>query len=254
MIVFLILVLGLFFGSFLNVVVDRLQNKQSFISGRSKCDFCKKELAWFDLIPLLSFILIRGKCRYCRKKLSYYYPVTELSTGTLFSLAYLCLGPQPLVSLVYYLFITSCFIVIFFSDLKYGIIPDKIILPATVGTVIYLLIFNPQLLIINLLSAIGAGLFFLALFLFTKGKGMGFGDVKLALLLGLFLGFPKVVFALYLAFLTGAIVGLMLIIWKKKKTIKETIPFGPFLILASLIGLFWGNFLIPKIAALLGLL
>jgi len=276
MLLLLIFVIGIFVGSFLNVVVDRLPRKETIAKGKSHCEFCKKELAWYDLIPLLSFLLLKGKCRYCHKKLSLYYPIIELSTGVLFVLAYVYINSQfsilnfqlinqflipnlsifnlqSLISLVYYLFIVSSFIVVFFSDLKYGIIPDKIVFPAIVVTFFYLLIINPQSLIINLFSALGAWAFFLILFLITRGKGMGFGDVKLAFLLGLILGFPKIILALYLAFLTGAFLGIILILCKKKKSIKETIPFGPFLIIGSLIALFWGEFIYPYVLTFFGI-
>lgn len=250
---------GTFFGSFLNVIVDRLPRKETIIKGRSRCEICKKELAWYDLIPLFSFLLLKGKCRYCHKKLSLYYPVIELSTGILFATIYIFVissfpifNSQLLISLAYYLFIASCFIVIFFEDLRFGIIPDKVVFPAIIVTFFYLLIIIPQSLIINLFSAVGACAFFLVLFLITRGKGMGFGDVKLSFLLGLVLGFPKIVLALYLAFLTGAIFGLILIIWRKR-SLKEAIPFGPFLIAAALASLFLGRIITAHIVTFFGL-
>lgn len=257
-----IFVIGLFFGSFLNVIVDRQQRKETVLTGRSYCEFCKKELKWYDLIPIFSFLFLRGKCRYCHKKLSLYYPLTELSTAVLFTITYAFLNFQPVFNsliinplpLIYYLFLSSSFIVIVFSDLKYNIIPDKIVIPAIIISFLYLLIVNSPLLISYLLSALGSFAFFLMLFLITKGKGMGFGDVKLSFLLGLVLGFPKIILALYLAFLTGAAIGIILILWKKKRTIKDTIPFGPFLILGTLVSLFLGELIIPKITTFLGLL
>ena len=134
-------------------------------------------------------------------------------------------------------------IVIFFADLKYGIIPDKIVFPAILVSAFYLLTMNYQLLAINFLSTLGAGLFFLLLFLITRGRGMGFGDVKFSFLMGLILGFPNIIVALYLAFLTGAIVGCILIIWRKKKVFGTAIPFGPFLVLGNFIAIFFGEVL-----------
>ncbi|MCL5019489.1 MAG: prepilin peptidase [Patescibacteria group bacterium] len=251
-------IIGVFVGSFLNVVVDRLKSGETIIKGRSRCEFCKKELAWFDLIPLFSFIFLKGKCRYCHKKLSLYYPIIELSTGALSAFTYLWISqtyhlPFTIYHLAYYLIIISAFIIIFFEDLKFGIIPDKVVFPAIVVTFFYSLIFNPQSLIINLFSATLTFAFFLILFLITKGKGMGFGDVKLSLLLGLVLGFPKIIPSLYLAFLTGAIIGIILIIWRKKKSLKDTIPFGPFLIIGALAGLFWGQQIYAYFLSLLGI-
>ncbi|MBI2030994.1 MAG: prepilin peptidase [Candidatus Levybacteria bacterium] len=255
---FFLFVLGLFIGSFLNVLIDRLPRDESIAKGRSYCDKCKKTLKWYDLIPVLSFILLRGKCRYCHSPISYYYPIVEIITGVFFALTYVYLinysdlrftnyDLQFFVTFLYYLTLISSLIIVFFTDLKYGIIPDKIIFPAAVISIIYHLSFtiypNGQLSIINgLLSGFGAFLFFLALYLITRGRGMGFGDVKLVFLLGIFLGFPKIISALYLSFLLGAFVGLILILLKKKRFFKgETIPFGPFLVLGSIISLFLGE-------------
>lgn len=262
---FFLFLIGIFIGSFLNVIIDRLPRKETIAKGRSYCEYCKKTLSWYDLIPLLSFLMLKGKCRYCHKKLSVYYPIIELSTGILFAVIYswvLRIYPLPftIFHLIYYLIIISAFVVIFFEDVKFGIIPDKVVFPAIVITLLYLII-NFQFVIGKVaggsifnyvFSAIGTCTFFLLLFLITKGKGMGFGDVKLAFLLGLILGFPKIILALYLAFLTGAIVGIILILWKKKMSIKETIPFGPFLIAGSLLSLFLGDLILPGIISFLG--
>ena len=255
--VFLFLI-GVFVGSFLNVIIDRLPRKETIAKGRSHCEFCKKELGWYDLVPMLSFLMLKGKCRYCKAKLSFFYPTIELSTGILFAFTYLWISqiyhlPFTIYHLIYYLIIISAFIVIFFSDLKYGIIPDKIVFPAIFISLAYLFIIHNSLFIIHLSSALGACAFFLILFLITKGKGMGFGDVKLSFLLGLILGFPKIILALYLAFLTGAFVGIILIVWRKKRSLKDTIPFGPFLVIGTLLSLFLGNLILPKIIIFLGL-
>lgn len=230
------------------MLIDRIPQGQSPFKGRSYCDKCKKTLRWYDLIPILSFVFIRGKCRYCHFPISFYYPLVELLTGLMFVFVYFYFLKVDLLftiydlrflaNYLYYLFILSSFIIVFFTDLKYGIIPDVILYPAIAVTAI----FNFQLSIINYsLSGLGAFLFLLSLYLLTRGKGMGFGDVKLAFLKGLFLGFPKIVAALYIAFLTGAIVGLILIIWKKKRLLGSTIPFGPFLVLGTILSLFLGE-------------
>ncbi len=260
MLLIFVFLIGLFVGSFLNVLADRLPREESVIKGRSHCEKCKKELTWYDLIPLLSFVFLRGKCRYCKAKLSFYYPVVELTTGILsvITAIFILNGFQffPLrqgfagqaisnfqlsISLIYYLFIVSSLIVIFFADLKYGIIPDKIVFPAIIISFLYLILNTNYL--IHLYSAFGACLFFLILFLITKGRGMGFGDVKFAFLMGLILGFPNIVVSLYIAFLTGAIVGIILILWRRKKVFGTAIPFGPFLVLGTLIAIFYGNFI-----------
>lgn len=229
-----IFLLGLSIGSFLNVLADRFPRDEGVITTRSHCDYCHHTLSPFDLIPVVSFFYLRGKCRYCKKKLSWYYPGGELLTGSLFVITYLVVGTTSFPTLFFSLFIVSALIVIFFSDIKYSIIPDKIVYPAFVSTVLFQLLVNFHMISQYVFSATGAGLFFLALFLVTKGKGMGFGDVKFAVLMGLILGFPGIVYSLYIAFLTGAAVSLILILWKQK-TLKSTIPFGPFLVFATLL-------------------
>lgn len=243
----MVFLLGLFVGSFLNVLSDRLPREESVIKGRSHCEKCKKILKWFDLIPLFSFLQLRGKCRYCHSPLSLYYPVVELTAGAMFVLVFLFVGIMNhelrIMDLGYYLFLVASLIVIFFADLKYGIIPDKIVFPAILVSIIYLFLIHNSLFLIHFLSAVGAGLFFLVLSLIKirKHSAMGFGDVKFAFLMGLILGFPKIIVSLYIAFLTGAIVGCILIVWRKKKTFGTSIPFGPFLVIGTLIAIFFGE-------------
>ena len=242
-----IFILGLFIGSFLNVLADRLPNEESVLKGRSRCEKCKKELVWYDLVPVLSFVFLQGKCRYCHTNLSSYYPIIELVTGIMFAITFLFVTKNlpftiyhlPFIELFYYLFIISFLIVIFFADLKYGIIPDKVVLPAIFVSSLYIVFNTNYLILSHLLSALGACLFFLFLFLITKGRGMGLGDVKLAFLMGFLLGFPGIVIALYLAFLTGALVGIILILWRKKRLFGGSIPFGPFLVLGTGAALFY---------------
>ena len=263
--IFFIFIIGICIGSFLNVLIDRLPSNKSIL-GRSHCEFCKKELKWKDLIPVASFVYLKGRCRYCHTPLSYQYPAVEIITGVLFVSTYLILisggifnfqfsifneiinHKSLIISLVYYLIIVSAFIVVFFADLKYGIIPDKILIPTAVISLAYIafsifypLSSNVQFSIFNhLLSAVAAFLFFLFIYLVTRGRGMGFGDVKLAFVIGLILGFPGIVLAIYIAFLTGGLVGIILILWKKKK-LKSAVPFGPFLIIGAFTALFFQN-------------
>lgn len=259
MVYFFLFFLGLAVGSFLNVLIYRLPKDLS-IFGRSFCPHCKKKIAWHDNIPLISFILLKGKCRHCRFPISLQYPVVEFLTGSLFVLAFFFFGIKnnesrimDLVTVGYYLFIFSGLIAIFFTDLKYGIIPDKIVYSLVVLSLVYLLMIHNSLFIIHILSSIGAFLSLLFLFLVTRGRGMGFGDVKLAFLMGLFLGFPKIVVALYLAFLTGAVVSLILVLWGKKKFSGGTVPFGPFLVLGTLISFFLGDLIWGFLTAVLPL-
>lgn len=258
----LIFLIGLSVGSFLNVIIDRLPRGESIgfwtsqnDRRRSHCESCKKTLAWYDLIPILSFVFLGGKCRYCQSSLSLQYPVVELLTGAFFVGVIGVIGEikgvREIWDVLYYLFIISSLIVVFFIDLKHGIIPDKLVFPAIFITLLYQLYAIRYLLYANFLSAFGAFLFFLILFLVTRGRGMGFGDVKLAFLMGLILGFPQIIVALYTAFLTGALTGIILVLCKVKKFRGATIPFGPFLVLGTIIALFWGEFILQKVVLVL---
>lgn len=226
--------LGLCIGSFLNVVIYRLPEGRQVIFGRSFCPKCKRKILWYDNIPLLSFFILGRRCRYCKKPISWRYPLVEFLTGLLFIFGYL-----SHLSSLSFLFIAGL-IVIFFVDLDYQIIPDQIVFPLLVGTLVYYLIKNYKLsLITNYLpTGLGLGAFFYFLHKITKGKGMGLGDVKLAFLIGIFFGFPLAILALYLAFLTGAFVGVILILSRKVK-FGQQIAFGPFLAFGTILTLFF---------------
>ena len=234
-------VLGLCIGSFLNVLIDRLPQNKPVVFDRSRCDHCRHRLSWYDLFPLLSFILLKGKCRYCHKKISFQYPFLELFTAISFTLMIRIIRVEFFWPyFLFLLIVISGLIVIFFADLKYRIIPDQVLIVLIAASFLFDLFYEQNLLLGHLLAAIVFGAFFLILFLFTKGKGMGFGDVKFAFFMGLFLGYPKIIVAFYLSFLTGAAVSLILIL-AGKKTMKSTIPFGPFLIVSTIISQFMGN-------------
>lgn len=260
MIIFFIFLIGLFVGSFLGVLVDRIPKGEPFIKGRSICDFCKKEIYWFDLIPVLSYIFLRGKCRFCQKKLPLFYPTIEFLTGIVYILVYFFISsivPFSYLNLIYYLLISSFLILIFFTDLKFGIIPDKIILPAVLITTGYLIIYNFPESYIYFLSGIFASLFFITIsllyFYFRRKIAMGGGDIKFAFLMGLILGFPNIIVGLYSAFLTAALYSIILILWRKKNFRKDTIVFGPFLVIGVFISILWANILWQKALAFLGI-
>lgn len=245
---------GLIIGSFLNCVIYRLEKGKSFLKGRSFCPQCKHLLGFFDLIPLLSFSFLRGKCRYCKKIISWQYPIVEISTALIFLLIFnyqfaiynqfSITNFQNFLNFAY-LLIVSCFLlIIFVFDFKHYIIPDEVIFPA----IILSLIFNLQFAILNGLQSFGPAIFsasaaagfFLAIVLISKGKWMGIGDIKLAFLMGLILSWPNILVALLFAFWSGALVGIILIIFRKKK-LRSEIPFGPFLIGATFAALFLGE-------------
>lgn len=246
----LIFIFGLVVGSFLNCLIYRLEVGEGFLKGRSFCPYCRHILSWQDLIPLLSFLILRGKCRYCQKSISWQYPLVEIATGLLF------LSIFNFQFSIFNLIIACFLIIIFVYDLKHYIIPDKIIYPAIIFAFLYQLISNFQFPIsitnfqfqitnfyFPILSALGAAAFFLFIVLISRGKWMGVGDIKLAFLMGLFLGFPNILVALFSAFFIGAIMGLGLIL-SDKKTLKSEVPFGPFLVTGTFLALFWGQNLV----------
>ena len=250
----ILFILGLFIGSFLGVLIDRLPQNKSIL-GRSQCDYCNKPLSPIELIPILSFVFQRGKCRSCHRRTSYFYPFVELITGLLFVIVFIYIAGDSQyqisnikyqIDLIYYLLVTSGLIAIFFADLKYRIIPDQILFFLTVVSLPYL-IFSGANLPLHILSAVlGLGIL-LILNIITKGRGMGLGDVKFAAVLGLVLGIPGIILALYLSFLTGAVASIILILWGKKKLRGGTISFGPFMALGAFLTLFFSSTLIPVI-------
>ena len=247
----LLFILGLAIGSFLNCVIYRLEKNQGFISGRSFCPSCKHVLNWQDLIPVLSFVFLKGKCRYCQKPISLQYPLIEFLTGALFLLNFWILNPGfsafDLLKLIYYLIASCLLIVIFIFDLKHYLIPDQFVYSAIAVSAVwyfvssFLFSFYTSGEIFNFIySAIGSALFFLAIYLLTRKKGLGFGDIEVAFFMGLFLGFPNIIVALFLAFFSGALVGIVLIAFNKK-TLKSELPFGPFLVSSTFFALFFGQ-------------
>lgn len=245
----LIFLTGLIAGSFLNCVIYRLEAGKSFLKGRSFCPHCKKTLSWQDLIPVFSFLILRGKCRYCRQKISFQYPLVEFFTGFVFALIFYY--TKYYIPYTIYELVIACFlIVIFVYDLKHYIIPDSVVYPAILASGIWYLVSSIVLgsytkyeILNTIYSAFGAAAFFLAIVLVSKGRWMGVGDIKLAFLMGLFLGFPGILVALFSAFFIGAIIGIGLII-SGKKTLKSEVPFGPFLITGTFLALFFGEKLI----------
>lgn len=248
-------IFGLIIGSFLNVLVDRIPRNESIIKTRSHCEHCRRTLSWWDLIPLFSYLYLHGRCRYCHKHISFFYPVVEVLTGFLFMfttymvvpdiMSLQTLSPYSILVLLYYLFLFSCLITIVFTDFKYRIIPFYIVLAAAAATFLHILVL-PNFLT-HIFSALGVFGFFLFLFLITRGRGLGFGDVVFAFLMGLILGFPKIIVGLYIAFLTGAVISVILVWIGKKKLRGGSIPFGPFLVSGTIISIFWGELIIGKV-------
>lgn len=272
-------IFGAFAGSFLNLISDRLPVGKKIVFGRSVCDFCKKTLKVKNLIPIFSFIFQKGRCSFCNKKLSFYHPFSELLTGVAFMLSgHLSkfsyeINAESVFLLFYYIVVFSFFIVMVLTDMKFCLILDSVIIPSIIFVFLTSVIFRfldlseiynnlkndsfgvyllrtdffTNRVILSLKDfgyvvggAILIALFFQFLILITKGRGMGDADVKLGFLIGLVNGFPMAFMAVFMGYVLGAFYSVFLMLMKKK-TMKDSIPFGPFLILGSVLILLFGN-------------
>ncbi|MBU1178802.1 prepilin peptidase [Patescibacteria group bacterium] len=241
-----IIVFGAAVGSFLNVVIFRLNSGESFLGGESRCFSCGKKLKWRELVPVFSFLIQKGRCRGCGSKISWQYPAVEIITGVLFLATFqlskfnfdscdICWFLYPYIWLL-----VSLLIIIAVYDLRHFIIPNKIVWIFNVLAFLNLLAHTKYAKPgFAFLSGVVFFLFFAALWFLSKGKWMGFGDAKLALGLGWLLGPVKTFSAFLISFWLGAFVGLLLIVLKKGKyTMMSRIPFAPFLIAGSLLSFF----------------
>jgi len=253
-------IFGAMIGSFLGVVITRLHNGRSIMWARSQCQSCQKTLAWFELIPLISFLVNKGVCRQCKTKISRQDFWIEVITAGLFGLIYYVLVQQFgmhnfifnlytsgqvnlefLLILLRDLLAAAGLIVIFFYDLNYYLILDKVTLPLIIIIFIFnLFIGDINISMINMLwGAVAAGGFFLLQFLVSHGRWIGGGDIRLGVLIGVLLGWPHTVTALVISYILGSIIGVGLIIFQKKN-MQSQVPFGTFLSVGALIALLWG--------------
>ena len=245
--------LGMFIGSFLNVVVARVNTNKSPMQGRSECPNCAHTLEAMDLMPVLSFVLLQGKCRYCHQPISWQYPLVELGTAAIFGFigfyffnnGALQVLDMLLVASVLFVFSVLIFIVVY-DFLHYTILNTSLLFLGAGVALFHLFNFlvEGSIDILPILGA-GAGAFlaFFVLFSVSEGKWMGGGDVKFVLLMGLLLGFPNILVGLFVAFISGAVVGVALMGLARKKR-KDKVPFAPFLIVGLFAAFFYGQPLI----------
>jgi len=257
-VILFIFIMGLVWGSFLNVVIYRMSRGSSPLSGRSICPKCKHQLAWFYNIPLFSFLWLWGRCAYCHKKISIRYPLIEALTGVMFvwwflvgfNFFKLVGSPWSFIQPIFWLVVGMVMLSIFMTDLLYMVIPFSLNLLLFSLALFYRVgltgfgIMQEGDFVRALLSGVGLCLFFVILSSLTKWikkmDGFGLGDIYLAPSLGLLLGWPKIIPGVFLSFILGAMIGVILLFLKKKK-LGQYLPFGPFLIVGTVLALLWGG-------------
>jgi leader peptidase (prepilin peptidase)/N-methyltransferase len=231
---------GLMIGSFLNVVAYRLPRGESLVTPRSRCTSCGTEVRAVDNVPLLSWLFLRGRCRHCSAHISARYPVVELVTGLVFGAVVLARGVEP--ELLLYLPFAAMLIAVADIDLEHRIVPNRILAPLAVWAVAASAVVQPDKLP-ELLIAGASAFTLLLLAALAHPAGMGMGDVKLAGVMGLYLG-VAVAPGLLIAFAAGSLVGIAIVLKSGADARKRGVPFAPFLALGGLVALVAGNELI----------
>ncbi len=239
----LVVIFGLAWGSFLNVVIFRVPAKMSLLHPPSTCPSCKARIKPYENIPVLSFLFLRGKCRHCGAPIGVIYPIVEILTPVLMAVVFVHEGGFGLPFYAAALF-TTALIVLAFIDAKHQILPDAITYPGIVLAFAYSF-FRDDLKIGGALvgAAVGGGFLLLVYGLYwlvRKKEGLGLGDVTMMLMVGAFLGWQKTLLTLILASFAGAIFGLILI-KAKGKDMKFALPFGAFIAPAAFAALIWGD-------------
>ncbi|MGD8534573.1 MAG: prepilin peptidase [Candidatus Aminicenantes bacterium] len=240
--IIIIIVFGFAWGSFLNVLIYRIPRDMSIIKPASSCPACRKKIKVYDNIPIISYLILGGKCRYCKAKIPLTYPLVEFLTPLSFVLLYIH------YSLSFFFFASCLFasamIVLGFIDYFHMILPDEITLPGLLLALIYSFFREDINLTQALIGAVaGAGFLLLVYgtyYLVRKKEGLGMGDVTLMLLIGAYLGWRQAFFTLILASFVGALVGVFVIIFRKKD-FQFSLPFGTFLAPSAFFSLLWGE-------------
>ena len=250
-----VLLFGLAFGSFINVLIYRLPRNESLVRPKSKCPECGTAIKFYDNIPVLSYIILRGKCRNCGKTISLRYPLIEILSGLLMTFAIFRFGFT--VKGIEVAFLSLVLLAIFFIDLDFTIIPNSLTLPGIpIGLAVS---FIPGAMIgwtqslIGL--AVGGGVFFIVGFLgelVFKKEALGFGDVKYAAMVGAFLGWKNLLLMLIIASFLGSVIGIAMILASRDKKKSTYIPFGPFLTVGAWISIYFGDMIVRAYLNLIG--
>jgi len=229
--------LGMAVASFINVCIDRLPNNESLLFPASHCASCHHRLAVKDLIPVFSYLWLRGRCRYCQARIPRRLVWVEIGTGVLFGFLYWHYGLS--IELAVTAFYCCLFITLMVIDLEYGLIVNKVVYPG-MAVALVINVFLPQPGIVQAAIGGGIGLGLFSLIILVSRGGMGWGDVKMAALIGLVTGFPLVFVALFMAAILGGLAAGILLLFKIKKR-KEGIPFAPFLSVTTIATLLYGS-------------
>jgi leader peptidase (prepilin peptidase)/N-methyltransferase len=234
----LLFVSGAVAGSFVGVVAHRVPRKESIVAPRSRCPHCAEQIAAYDNIPIVSWLVLRGRCRHCGERISLRYPALELILAALFVGTYLILEDDPAEMALGLAFVTMLAAVTL-TDLERRVIPNAVLIVGAVAAIPIAAASDPGSLPDRAIAAVAAGGFLLLAALAYPG-GMGMGDVKLGAVMGLYLG-RAVAPALFTAFAAGALVGLALVLRHGAGARKRAVPFGPFLALGGVVGLWAGD-------------
>ena len=227
---------GLVIGSFLNVVIVRVPERRSLWRPRSGCPTCGAQLAWHDNVPVLSFLLLRGRCRSCRTPISWRYPIVEIGNAVALVSAAVAFGPTA--EFIVAGALLAALIVVVAIDLQHQLIPDVITIPGIVLGLLANLLTGHVSWLESVIGIVIAGGLFLTIIV-ASGGGMGGGDLKLGAMLGAFLGWKALLFALFVAIVLGGMVAIALLTLRLRGR-KDPVPFGPFLAVGGAMGLFWG--------------
>lgn len=232
--------LGAMAGSFANVAIHRLPRQESVVTPRSRCPHCGALIRARDNIPLFSFLWLRGRCRDCGARISWRYPLVEVGTAALFLAVWWRFGltAAALSAAIF----AVIMVVVIFVDLEHQLIPNALTYPGLVVGLALAFTSGPREGLVRLAAAVGAGAFFFLIAVASRG-GMGGGDIKLAAVMGVFLGWPLIATALFISFMLGGVVGVVLLLLRRRGR-KDPVPFGPFLAAGGLAALFWGNTLL----------
>lgn len=230
-------IIGTIFGSFFNVVGLRVPKKMQFSTGRSFCPTCKKTLSYYELIPVLSYLIQGGKCRHCKTNISFVYPLIEVITGILYAFSYYKFGFS--IEFITALLLMSMLMILTVTDINYMLIPNKILL-FFLPLFIVMRIINPLNPWYSSITGSIVIIILLAVIIIISNGGMGAGDMKLFGVLGIVLGLFNVLLTFFIASLVGAVVGGILIGFKIIER-RQPIPFGPYIVIATIVTYFYGD-------------